>query len=383
VERRSTEENTEENGCPRPQDRVFLEAVQKIPPNPPGVTSNDRPGVIHTESELEDVLTLPGASLVESIRTVSSPLLILGAGGKMGPTLAVLARQAADAAGHKLDVTAVSRFSDAGLRRWLEERGVKVLGCDLLDGQAVSRLPDAENLIYLVGLKFGTSQNPAATWAMNTLVPAHVCERFPRSRIVALSTGNVYPLSEVSREGSVETDALTPLGEYANAAVARERIFEFHSQRNGTALALLRLFYAVELRYGVLLDIARKVLAGEPIPLANGSFNCIWQGDANEMILRALALVASPPSVWNLCRPEIFLVRQVATRLGELLGRQPVFSGSEAATALTANAARICSELGTPRTALEVMLRWTAHWVKQGGRDLGRPTHFEVRDGNY
>ena len=328
-------------------------------------------------------MTQPAPPLIEFIRTVSSPLLVLGAGGKMGPTMAVLARRAADAAGHKLEVVAVSRFSDAGSRRWLEERGVRTASCDLLDGQGVSQLPDAENVIYLVGLKFGTSQNPAATWAMNTLVPARVCERFPRSRIVALSTGNVYPLSEVSRGGSVETDALTPLGEYANAAVARERIFEFHSQRNGTALALLRLFYAVELRYGVLADIARKVHAGEPIPLENGSFNCIWQGDANEMILRALALAVAPPSGWNLCRPEIFSVRHVAVRLGELLGREPVFSGTEPATALTGSAARLCARLGAPQTPLDVMLRWTAHWVNQGGRDLGRPTHFEVRDGNY
>jgi nucleoside-diphosphate-sugar epimerase len=339
--------------------------------------------VIHTEPELEDVLTQPAATLVEFIRTVSSPLLILGAGGKMGPTLALLARRAADAAGHKLEIVAVSRFGDAGSRRWLEERGVKAVGHDLLDGQALSRLPDAENLIYLVGLKFGTSQNPAATWAMNTLVPARVCERFPRSRIVALSTGNVYPLSPANGGGAAEADALTPLGEYANAAVARERIFEFHSQRNGTLLTLLRLFYAVELRYGVLVDIARKVHAGEPIPLGNGSFNCIWQGDANEMVLRSLALVASPPSVWNLCRPEVFSVRQSALQLGELLGRPPVFSGTESATALTGNAASLCAKLGAPRTPMDVMLRWTAHWVKHGGRDLGRPTHFEVRDGNY
>jgi nucleoside-diphosphate-sugar epimerase len=329
------------------------------------------------------VLTRPSPPLAGFIRTVSSPLLILGAGGKMGPTLAVLARRAAEAAGHKLDVVAVSRFRDAASRRWLEERGVRTLSCDLLDGPAVSRLPDAENLIYLVGLKFGTAQNPAATWAMNTLVPARVCERFPRGRIVALSTGNVYPLSEVSRGGSVEADALTPLGEYANAAVARERIFEFHSRRHGTALTLLRLFYAVELRYGVVADIAHKVHTAQPLPLANGSFNCIWQGDANEMILRSLELVASPPSAWNLCRPEIFSVREVATRLGELLGREPVFTGSESATALTANAASLCARLGAPQTPLDRMLRWTAQWVKQGGRDLGRPTHFEVRDGNY
>lgn len=281
-----------------------------------------QPEVIATESELEEILTRPGAALLDAIKTYSSPLLILGAGGKMGPTLAVLAQRAAEAAGHRLDVVAVSRFGDTALRERLEAGGVKTVGCELLDAQAVAALPDSEDILYLAGLKFGTAQNPAATWAMNTLVPARVCERYPRSRMVALSTGNVYPLSEASRGGSTETDALTPLGEYANTAVARERIFEFHSRRNGTALALLRLFYAVELRYGVLADIARKVHAGAPIALGNGSFNCIWQGDANEMILRSLPLAASPPSVWNLCRPEIFSVRQVAMRCGELLGRE-------------------------------------------------------------
>jgi nucleoside-diphosphate-sugar epimerase len=323
---------------------------------------------IQDESQLEDVLTRPSAPLVEFITTVSSPLLILGAGGKMGPTLAVLARQAARMAGHKLDVIAVSRFGDAGARRSIEARGVGTISCDLLDARDLSRLPDAENIIYLVGLKFGTAQNPSATWAMNTLVPAHVCERYPRSRIVALSTGNVYPLSEVSRGGSVETDPLTPLGEYPNAAVARERIFEFHSQRNGTPVALLRLFYAVELRYGVIVDIARKVHAGTPIPLANGFFNCIWQADANEMILRALPLASSPPTAWNLCRPDIFSVREIATRLGERLGRPPVFIGTEAATALVANASRLSSALGSPATPMDAVLRWTADWVKRGGR---------------
>jgi nucleoside-diphosphate-sugar epimerase len=329
------------------------------------------------------MLTRPGAPLVEFIRTVSSPLLVLGAGGKMGPTLAVLARRAAEMAGHRLEVVAVSRFSDGHSRRWLEDHGVRTVSADLLDASAVVRLPEAGNIIYLVGLKFGTAQNPSATWAMNTLVPARVCERFARSRIVALSTGNVYPLSEVSRGGSVEPDPLTPLGEYPNAAVARERIFEFCSRQRETEVALLRLFYAVELRYGVLMDLARMIHAGEPIALRTGSFNCIWQGDANEMILRTLSLVASPPSVWNLCRPEIFSVRQVAGRLGELLGREPVFTGSESATALVGNAARLCAKLGAPVTRMDTMLRWAAHWVKQGGRDLGRPTHFEVRDGNY
>jgi nucleoside-diphosphate-sugar epimerase len=314
---------------------------------------------------------------------LSGPLLILGAGGKMGLTLAGLARRAAEEGGHRLDIVAVSRFGNAKSRSWLEARCVKTLGCDLLDAGALAGLPDAENIIYLVGVKFGTAQNPAATWATNTLVPANVCERFPHSRIVALSTGNVYPLNAVRRGGSVEDDALTPLGEYANATVGRERIFEFESRRHGTPIALLRLCYAVELRYGVLMDLARKIHAGEPIALLNGYFNCIWQGDANEMILRALPLVESPPSAWNLCRPEIFSVREVATRLGELLGRPPQFVGQEAETALVVNAERLCMHLGLPQTTLETMLAWTAHWVQSGGRSLGKPTHFEVRNGNY
>jgi nucleoside-diphosphate-sugar epimerase len=341
------------------------------------------PDCIQTEPELDELLTRPSERLVAFIKSVSSPLLVLGAGGKMGPTLVVLARRAAEAAGHPLDIVAVSRFSNPTAREWLEARGVKTLNCDLLDATAISRLPEASNLIYLVGLKFGTAQNPAATWAINTLVPARVCERFPRSRIVALSTGNVYPQSEVSRGGSLETDPLTPLGEYANAAVGRERIFEFYSHRHTIPVTLLRLFYAVELRYGVLADIARKVDAGEPIALANGYFNCIWQRDANELILRALSLPAAPANAYNLCQPDMFSVREVAVRFGELLGRTPDFSGSDTTTAGLGNAGKLCAALETSFTPMEHILRWTALWVQHGGRDLGRPTHFEVRDGNY
>jgi len=341
------------------------------------------PDVIQTEAELDATLTQPSADLVEFIKSVAGPLLVLGAGGKMGPTLAVLAHRAAEAARHRLDVVAVSRFSNAASREWLEARGVKTLSCDLLDANTIARLPDATNIIYLVGLKFGTAQNPAATWAINTLVPARVCERYPRSRIVALSTGNVYPQSEVSRCGSVETDSLTPLGEYANAAVGRERIFEFYSRRQETPITLLRLFYAVELRYGVLVDIARKVYAGEPIALANGQFNCIWQRDANELILRSLPLAVAPASAYNLCRPEVFSVRDIATRFGELLGRVPTFSGSETGNALLGNAAKLCTALESPATPIESVLRCIAAWISHGGRDLGRPTHFEVRDGKY
>jgi nucleoside-diphosphate-sugar epimerase len=347
------------------------------------LNSQARPGKIETGKQLDELLTRPGAALVNFIRTLSSPLLILGAGGKMGPTLAVLAKRAADAANHPLDVIAVSRFSDTRARQWLESQGVKTLSCDLLATNSLKQLPEAGNVVYMVGLKFGTARNPASTWAMNTIVPARVGERYPRARIVALSTGNVYPLSEISRGGSVETDPLTPLGEYANAAVGRERIFEFYSRLNNTSLTLLRLFYAVELRYGVLLDIALKVHNGELVELANGYVNCIWQGDANEMVLRALSLASAPPGVWNLCRPEILSVRAVAAQFGELLGRPPQFTGTEAPTALLGNSAGICEKLGAPAVPLETMLHWTAHWVKQGGRNPGRPTHFEVRDGKY
>ncbi len=338
---------------------------------------------ILTESDLDDFLTRPSSALVEFARGLTSPLVLLGAGGKMGPTLAVLAKRAAMAAARQLQVIAVSRFSDSRVRVWLEEHDVKTSACDLLDAHEVRKLPDSENVLYLVGRKFGTAQAAATTWAINSLVPARVAERFASARIVALSTGNVYSLSEVAQGGSVESASLTPIGEYANSAIARERIFEFYSQSNGTRVALLRLFYAVELRYGVLVDLARKIHSGEPIELANGFFNCIWQADANEMIVRALSLATSPPSVWNLCRPEIFSVRKTAERLGEILGRAPKFAGSESVTALLGDSNRLCQALGEPSVSLEAMLQWVAAWVLKGGRNLGKPTHFEVRDGKY
>jgi nucleoside-diphosphate-sugar epimerase len=341
------------------------------------------PDVIANESQLDEVLTRPSPALVRFIKNVSSPLVLLGIGGKMGPSLAVLARRAAELANHPLEIIGASRFSDNAARDWLEVRGVKTITCDLLDAASVARLPDTENVIYLAGLKFGTTQNPSATWALNTIAPSRVCERYPRSRIVALSTGNVYPMSEVQRGGSIETDPLTPLGEYPNAAVARERIFEFYSQRNATPIVLLRLFYAVELRYGVLVDIARQIHAGRALPLATGSINCIWQRDANEMALSALSLSKSPPAAFNLCRPEVFSVRQIATRLGELMDRPPKFTGAETPTALLGNAAKVRDALGEPALQLDTMLRWIAHWVKSEGRNLGRPTHFETRDGSY
>ena len=341
------------------------------------------PTTLASEAELVDYLTCPRPKLVEFIKTIPGRLVVLGAGGKMGPTLAVLAARAAERAGHELEVTAVSRFGDDTSRAWLEDRGVTTLKADLLRPDVVGQLPDADHVVYLVGLKFGTQENPSLTWAVNTLVPAYVMERYATARIVALSTGNVYPMVSVRSRGAEESNPLTPLGEYPNAAVARERLFDYFSRKNGTKVALLRLNYAVELRYGVLADIAAKVFARQSIELANGYFNCIWQGDANEMILRSFPLGASPARPWNLTAPAKLRVREVASRFGTLFGVQPRFIGTEQPTALLSDSSPICEALGEPATPLEVVMKWTADWVKRGGRSLNKATHFEVRDGQY
>ncbi|HLX62855.1 MAG TPA: NAD-dependent epimerase/dehydratase family protein [Planctomycetota bacterium] len=353
---------------------------------------NSLPSFLDSEEQLDDILTRPSPALIDFIKTLRGPLLILGAGGKMGPTLAVLARRAADAAGCALDIVAVSRFSDAKARAWLDARGVRTLNADLLSRDALRTLPDAENILYLVGLKFGTTQNPSLTWAMNTLVPAHVAERYPRARIVALSSGNVYPLVPLPSDGGRAGEApygaredhpLTPLGEYPNACIARERIFEHFARINATPLVLARLSYAVELRYGVLLDMALKVHAGEPVDVSMNRLNWIWQGDANDMIVRMLAHAANPPLALNLTCPDPISIRATVTRLAELMNKPAKFTGAEANTVMLSNAARACALLGAPPTPLDPILRWIAHWVRRDGRTLGRPTHFEVRDGKY
>ncbi len=341
------------------------------------------PETIDDTSGLDELLTRPRAVLVDFIRSVPSPLVVLGAAGKMGPTLCVLAKHAAEQTNHRLEVIAVSRFSDEESRRWLELNGVTTHRADLLNAASLGTLPEAKNVLYLVGLKFGTATNPVATWATNTVVPVKVAERYSRARIVVLSTGNVYPPVPIASGGAREDHALTPLGEYANSAVARERIFQHFSTAQGTPIALMRLNYAVELRYGVLVDIARKVWAGEPIDLSNGWFNCIWQGDANEMILRSLALSASPAVSWNLTGPVPHRVRTVAELLGELHSRHPRFTGREGETALLSDASKLCAVLGTPPTSLAAVLGWTAHWVSRNGAYLDRPTHFEIRNGQY
>ncbi|MBX3735038.1 MAG: NAD-dependent epimerase/dehydratase family protein [Verrucomicrobiae bacterium] len=341
------------------------------------------PDRIVNEPELDRILGEPGPELVRFIRTVSSPLVILGAGGKMGLTVASMARRAAVAAEHPLEVVAASRFEDPATRRRFNEEGIRTEAVDLLHPDSLRHLPDAANIISLVGLKFGTAQDPAMTWAVNTLAPVHGVNRYPEARWVVLSTGNVYPPVSVDQGGATEDHPLTPLGEYANAAVARERLLEFSSRSRKTRMAILRLNYAVELRYGVLVDIALRIARGEPVDLSNGWFNCIWQGDAADRILRALDLAAHPPRALNLCHGDILSVREVATELAGLLNRPVTFTGRESGSALLSNPTRMDSYFGPPPTPLAGVIRCTAAWIAAGGRVLNRPTRFEVRDGRY
>ena len=305
----------------------------------------------------------------------------------MGPTLSRMIRDSASLAaaedGHPRQVFAVSRFSSAGAAQALREYGLEVVRCDLADRTAVDALPDAPNVFFLAGQKFGTSEAPASTWAANTVVPALAADRYRSSRIVAFSTGNVYPLVPASSGGARETDLPSPVGEYANSCLGRERVLEYFSTRNGTALTVVRLNYAIALRYGLLTDVALRVKEGQPIDLRMGFANVIWQGDANRAAIECLPLSTSPPFVINVTGAETISIRSVAERFGTLLGRPPVFEGSEAPDALLSATERARERLASPTTSLDWMIRATAEWVAAGRPLLGKPTSFERRDGAF
>jgi nucleoside-diphosphate-sugar epimerase len=334
--------------------------------------------------QLEAELSEPTDKLIDSIARLHGDLLILGAGGKMGPTFARMARRAFDLAGSPSRVIAVSRFTNNDLSRELNSHNIATISGDLFDANFVRDLPDAENILYLVGLKFGTATDAARTWASSTYVPGLVAERFGTGRIVALSTGNVYGLVSVDKgHGSTEQSPVVPDGEYSASAIGRERIFEYFSHEHGTRTAIIRLNYATELRYGVLIDLAQKVFRNEPISLATGYFNVIWQRDACDQILRTFDHATSPPLVLNVTGPERLSVRTVGEHFGKLFDREPKFTGMESTTALLSDAHLARHVLGPPPTSVEQMLEWTADWVQRGGETLNRPTHFEVRDGKF
>ncbi len=332
---------------------------------------------------LESQLSEPPPAVVEMISRLEGDLVLLGVGGKMGPSMARMAQRAVNEAGTKQRVIGVSRFSDPQLRDQLESWGLETVACDLLNPQEVNELPLAKNVIYLAGFKFGASQDPGRLWAMNCLAPSLVSLRYRDSRLVVFSTGNVYRTVPADSGGSLEEDATDPHGEYAMAALGRERMFQHFSETLNIPMALLRLNYAHDLRYGVFVDVAQELLAGKPVDISTAYVNIIWLADANAMTLRALEHCQAPLQVINMTGPETLKVRTVAEQLAEMMGVSATFIGEEAPTALLSNATRGIQLLGAPEVSAEQVIRWTADWVASGRPLLNKPTKFQVQDGKY
>jgi nucleoside-diphosphate-sugar epimerase len=329
------------------------------------------PAAIRDVAHLDELLSEPSDAAVEAMRRANGDVLVLGVAGKMGPTLARMTRRAMDAAGLPHRVIGVSRFSSPGQRRTLEAFGVETIQCELLDESALARLPDAPHVVFMAGRKFGSTGNEPLTWAMNAYLPALVCARYRSSRIVVFSTGNVYGLTPHGRGGSREGDLPLPVGEYAMSCLARERMVEYFSDTAGIPVVILRLNYATEMRYGVLVDLARRVSRREPVDVTMGYFNTIWQGDANAMALAALTHASTPASIVNIAGPEEVSVRSAASELARLLDADVTFTGREADDALLSNGSRGWALLGT------------ADWTRRGGDHLGKPTQFESRAGRF
>jgi dTDP-4-dehydrorhamnose reductase len=338
---------------------------------------------ITSVQELEDVLSTPTSADVAAAKELQGDILVLGAGGKMGPSLAKLIRRTIIESGRSKRVIAVARFSDPQIRRDLEEAGVETMACDLLEPGALAKLPDAENVIFMAARKFGTSGSEYLTWAMNTFLPGLVAERYKSSRIVAFSTGNVYGVVPISSGGSTEDSPVTPVGEYAQSALGRERMFEYGSSKWGTPVVLLRLNYAVELRYGVLVDIAHAVFNRRPVDLRMGHVNVIWQRDANSVCFRSLARCSSPPLVLNVTGPEILSVREIANEFGRRFGVGPTFEGQESNAALLNNSAKAVAMFGHPTAMPDEIMDWIARWIENRNPLLNKRTHFEVADGKF
>ncbi len=333
---------------------------------------------------LEEALSRPTPGVLATLSSVPGDVMILGAGGKMGPTLARMVRRGCDELGQSTrQVIAVSRFSNPIAAAELERVGVRVIRCDLHQRDQIAALPEVPNLIYMAGQKFGTQADPDLTWVANTVMPSLVAERFHSSRMVALSTGCVYPLVPWQGPGSREDDPLGPPGEYANSCVGRERVLSYHARQRGFPLCLVRLCYAIDMRYGVLLDLAQRVHAGLPIDVTMGATHVIWQGDANARVIECLSRTAHPPVAVNVTGRERLTLRDLAHRLGTLLNRPVRFVGVEAPTAWVWNADQSYDWFGPPTVSLDDMLHATADWVMRGGETLNKPTHFEVRDGQF
>ena len=338
---------------------------------------------IKTIEELENILSEPTPGVIDTLGRLEGDIMLLGAGGKMGPTLARMARRASDAAGVKRRVIAASIFPYQQDKIGLERAGVETIDCDFFDRAQLNALPDAPNVVFMVGMKFGSSGAEGLTWAINAFLPGLVCMKYRSSRMVIFSSGNVYEFVPADSGGSSETSPIGPVGEYAMSVLGRERVFQHFSGANGIPMSIIRLNYAVELRYGVLTDIARQVYEGRPISVTTGRVNVIWQADANAMTLRAFDRAAVPPFILNVSGPEFVSVREVAEQFGEMMGRKPIFEGNEAPDALLSDGSLGYSLYGRPKVDVKQMMEWIAGWITSGGESLGKPTHFETRDGRF
>jgi len=341
------------------------------------------PDRIRNVAELEELLSTPGRETIEMFSRLEGDIMFLGVGGKIGPTLARMARRACDKSGVEKRIYGVSKFGSDKERQHLEAMGVETLHGDLLETEFLGTLPKVKNVFFLAGMKFGSEENISLTWAVNAYLPALIADYFKESDIVAFSTGCVYPLVKVESGGSLESEKPMPVGEYAQSCLGRERMFEFGSQQNQTRVCLIRLNYSVELRYGVLVDIALKVKKREAIDLSMGYFNVIWQGDMNDMVLRSLEKCESPASILNITGEHILSVKEVAQEFGEIFGVSVEFVNKESTTALLNNAEHAFKLFGKPKVSTRQMILWIADWIKEEGETLGKPTHYEVRNGKY
>lgn len=328
-------------------------------------------------------LLQPSDALVSEIAELDGDILLLGVGGKMGPAMAKLSKQAIDKAGVKKKVIGVSRFSESGLQDELNQHGIETYNADLLEDQQLQVLPDVKNVIYLAGTKFGTTGKESFTWAMNAYLPGRVADKYKNSRIVVFSTGNVYPLTPVLSGGATEQRLPEPVGEYAQSCLGRERLFQYFSSKHGTPILIFRLNYANDVSYGVLLEIARSVKEGRPIDLSMGHVNVIWQGDANEMALRSLNYCEVPSKILNIAGPETISVRWLAQEFGRMFGEEPKLINEEQSTALLSNAAESFRLFGYPRVTLKKMMELLVEWINQGGKIINKPTHFQERKGQF
>ena len=341
------------------------------------------PERINSDAELEEVLAEPSDADLDCVSRLRGDVLVLGASGKIGPSLARRIHRAIGRTSGARRVIAAARFSSPDVRASLDADGIRTIACDLLDPQQIAALPRCEHVLFLAGRKFGTSDRTDLTWAINTVAPARVAEHFHRSRVVVFSTGNVYPLVSAGRNAPTEDHPPAPVGEYAQSCLGRERVIEFVSRHDAMPALIFRLNYAVELRYGTLVDIARRVFDGEPIDLSIGFFNAIWQGDANSYALRSLELCATPPAILNVTGPDRISVREVAEWFGSAFGSPPRFANTEGPLALLSDSSRCRARLGEPAVPLSVLRQWVAHWIQIGGASLNKPTHFEVVDGRF